>query len=625
MGRWWSPPEPRSVQLLLLGVAFVAASFYAGTLFQSSASPAVVLPPSGSRSPDSSNPQDDAEFTNRVAVTYRTTPISVPDYGLDVCPLEYNEYVPCHDAAYVSSLRNLDRSRHEDLEHICPPREKRLFCLVPPPNDYKIPIRWPMSRDYVWRSNVNHSHLSEVKGGQNWVHESGKLWWFPGGGTHFKHGASEYIERLGNMTTNSTGDLSSAGVVQVLDVGCGVASFSAYLLPLDIHTMSFAPKDGHENQIQFALERGIGAMISVLATKQLPYPGNSFEMVHCSRCRVDWLENDGILLKEVDRLLRPNGYFVYSAPPAYRKDKDFPIIWEKLINITTAMCWKLIAKHVQTAIWIKPEDESCRQKNADMKLLNICNPDDSSLPSWKSPLMNCVWLNTDQSKLQKLPPRPDRLLFYSRSLERIGVIPEKFENNNQFWQDQVRKYWSLLGVEKTNIRNVMDMNANYGGFAMALSTDPVWIMNVVPHTMINTLPIIYDRGLIGSYHDWLVFFFWKSRHPFPCLDESKTHPCCRCQPFSTYPRTYDLLHAFHLFSHYQGRVEGCSLEDILLEIDRIIRPQGFIIIRDENTTLSRISDLAPKFLWDVSTRTLENEENRPEQVLICRKKFWAII
>ena len=100
--------------------------------------------------------------------------------------------------------------------------------------------------------------------------------------------------RLGNMTTNSTGDLSSAGVVQVLDVGCGVASFSAYLLPLDIHTMSFAPKDGHENQIQFALERGIGAMISVLATKQLPYPGNSFEMVHCSRCRVDWHENGKI-------------------------------------------------------------------------------------------------------------------------------------------------------------------------------------------------------------------------------------------------------------------------------------------------------------------------------------------
>ena len=97
------------------------------------------------------------------------------------------------------------------------------------------------------------------------------------------------------MITDDTGDLRSAGVVQVLDVGCGVASFSAYLLPLDIQTMSFAPKDGHENQIQFALERGIGAMTAAIATKQLPYPSSSFEMVHCSRCRVDWHENGMVL------------------------------------------------------------------------------------------------------------------------------------------------------------------------------------------------------------------------------------------------------------------------------------------------------------------------------------------
>ncbi|KAL5231285.1 hypothetical protein ABZP36_030061 [Zizania latifolia] len=607
MGRWWSPTsaaEPRSVQLLLLGVALVAASFYAGAVVRSRSSSALVLPPSGSgsRPLDPSRAQDagSLKFTNRLSLSYRTTPISVPDYGVAVCPLEYNEYIPCHDTSYISKLKNLDRSRHEDLESICPPQEKCLFCLVPPPNDYKIPIRWPTSRDYVWRSNVNHSRLAEVKGGQNWVHEKGKLWWFPGGGTHFKHGASEYIERLGNMTTNSTGDLRMAGVVQVLDVGCGVASFSAYLLPLDIHTMSFAPKDGHENQIQFALERGIGAMISALATKQLPYPGKSFEMVHCSRCRVDWHENDGILLKEVDRLLRPNGYFVYSAPPAYRKDKDFPVIWEKLMNITTAMCWKLIAKHVQTAIWIKPEDQSCRQKNADLKLLNICDSSDDSSPSWKIPLMNCVRLNKDQSNIQKLPSRPDRLSFYSRSLEMIGVTPGKFAKNNKFWQDQVSMYWSFLGVEKTSIRNVMDMNANYGGFAVALSNDPVWIMNIVPHTMSNTLPVIYDRGLIGSYHDW-------------------------CEPFSTYPRSYDLLHAFHLFSHYQSQKEYCSLEDIMLEMDRITRPKGFIIIRDENDILSEINGLAPKFLWDVTTHMLENEESKPEKVLICRKKFWAVV
>lgn len=597
--------DSKSGQLILIALLLMVASFYAGTLFSTtSSSSAAVLRsstlPHGHSSPTPPS-QDETGFPNRVVLTYRTKSIRIPPTGVSVCPVEYNEHIPCHDANYTLSLiRSSKISKKEELESHCPPAESRLFCLVPPPADYKIPIRWPTSRDYVWRSNVNHSHLADVKGGQNWVHAKGKLWWFPGGGTHFKHGAAEYIQRLGNMTTNETGDLRTAGVVQVLDVGCGVASFSAYLLPLDIHTMSFAPKDGHENQIQFALERGIGAMISGLATEQLPFPSNSFEMVHCSRCRVDWHEDDGILLKEVDRLLRPNGYFVYSAPPAYRKDKDFPTIWKKLSNLTSAMCWKLIAQQVQTAIWLKPEDNLCRLQNAERKLLTLCEPEEDPVPSWRSPLRNCLRFNPDQPNFQKFPPRPERLSVYSRSLEKIGVTPENFDENNRFWQEQVGEYWKLIGVNLTEIRNVMDMNAYYGGFSVALSALPMWVMNIVPATMSNTLSAIYDRGLIGAYHDW-------------------------CVPFSTYPRSYDLLHAFHLFSHYKDHLEGCGVEDIMLEMDRMIRPQGFIIIRDEESIVSTVQNLAPKFLWDFTLHMLENEEKKTEPVLVCRKKFWAII
>jgi hypothetical protein len=60
-------------------------------------------------------------------------------------------------------------------------------------------------------------------------------------------------------------------------------------------------------------------------------------------------------------------------------------------------------------------------------------------------------------------------------------------------------------------------------FAAALVTQPVWVMNVVPVTGPDSLPIIFDRGFIGMYHDW-------------------------CEPHSTYPRSYDLMHADHLFS-----------------------------------------------------------------------------
>ncbi|XP_010552971.1 PREDICTED: probable methyltransferase PMT7 isoform X2 [Tarenaya hassleriana] len=584
----------RSGQTIMVALVLMVGSFYAGTLFGNNA-PIYV-----SQSSSNSSSSGPSTFSNKVVLTYRRAPIVIPESGMNVCPLKFNEYIPCHDMAYVKELLpSLNVSRREELERHCPPPEQRLFCLVPPPKDYKIPIRWPTSRDYVWRSNVNHTHLAEVKGGQNWVHEQGQLWWFPGGGTHFKHGAPEYIQRLGNMTTNETGDLRSAGVVQVLDVGCGVASFAAYLLTLGIQTMSFAPKDGHENQIQFALERGIGAMISAIATKQMPYPSGSFEMVHCSRCRVDWHENDGILLKEVNRLLRPNGYFVYSAPPAYRKDKEYPMIWDKLVNLTTAMCWKLIARKVQTAIWIKRENEACLQHNAELKLISLCNAEDDSRPSWKVPLRDCVRRTNADTE-----PRPsslaERLSTYPRSLKQIGITEEEFTADTGFWKEQVSRYWQLMNVNGSEVRNVMDMNAFIGGFSVAMNLYPVWVMNIVPATKQDTLSGIYERGLTGAFHDW-------------------------CEPFSTYPRTYDLLHVDHVFSHYQNHGGTCLLEDIMLEMDRMIRPQGFVIIRDEESFITKIQELAPKFLWEVEAHQLENRDKKTETVLICRKKFWAII
>lgn len=80
----------------------------------------------------------------------------------------------------------------------------------------------------------------------------------------------------------------------VFDVGCGVASFGGYLVEKDVLTMSLAPKDNHEAQVQFALERGIPAILGVMGTKRLPFPSSVFDLVHCSRCRVPW-HIDGII------------------------------------------------------------------------------------------------------------------------------------------------------------------------------------------------------------------------------------------------------------------------------------------------------------------------------------------
>ena len=54
--------------------------------------------------------------------------------------------------------------------------------------------------------------------------------------------------------------------------------------------MSFAPRDTHEAQVWFALERGVPAMICVMGSQRLPYPARAFDMAHCSRCLIPWYD-----------------------------------------------------------------------------------------------------------------------------------------------------------------------------------------------------------------------------------------------------------------------------------------------------------------------------------------------
>ena len=66
-------------------------------------------------------------------------------------------------------------------------------------------------------------------------------------------------------------------------------------------------------------------------------------------------------------------------------------------------------------------------------------------------------------------------------------------------------------IGESRYHDVMDMNVGLGGFAIALTSGKVWVMNVVPTiAKKNTLGVIYERGLIAIYHDWysyLSFFF----------------------------------------------------------------------------------------------------------------------
>lgn len=125
---------------------------------------------------------------------------------------------------------------------------------------------------------------------------------------------------------------------------------------------------------------------------------------------------DGVLLKEVDRILRPKGYFVYSAPPAYRSDKNFPQEWKLILNFTSSMCWELVAHEVQTAIWQKTADRFCQLKYAQNGA-PLCHNEDDPDKSWNKPMQDCIYLVQESEDEKRLLPWPARLWAPPQRLE----------------------------------------------------------------------------------------------------------------------------------------------------------------------------------------------------------------
>ncbi|RLN07389.1 hypothetical protein C2845_PM11G30360 [Panicum miliaceum] len=525
------------------------------------------------------------------------------------CPVKYSEYTPCEDVE--RSLR-YPRDRLVYRERHCPASEReRLRCLVPAPRGYRTPFPWPASRDVAWFANVPHKELTVEKAVQNWIRVDGDKLRFPGGGTMFPNGADAYIDDIGKIIPLHDGSIRTA-----LDTGCGVASWGAYLLSRDILAMSFAPRDSHEAQVQFALERGVPAMIGVLASNRLTYPARAFDMAHCSRCLIPWQLYDGLYLIEVDRVLRPGGYWILSGPPINwkkywkgweRTKEDLNAEQQAIEAVARSLCWTKVKEAGDIAVWQKPYNHAGCKASRKVKSPPFCsgkNPD----AAWYDKMEACITPLPEVSgandvaggavkkwpqRLTAVPPR------VSRGGVR-GVTAKSFAQDTELWRRRVRHYKSVISQfeQKGRYRNVLDMNARLGGFAAALAAagDPLWVMNMVP-TVGNstTLGAIYERGLIGSYQDW-------------------------CEGMSTYPRTYDLIHADSVFTLYKNR---CEMDRILLEMDRVLRPRGTVIIRDDVDMLVKVKSVADGMRWDSQIVDHEDGPLVREKILLVVKKYWT--
>ncbi|XP_047330920.1 probable methyltransferase PMT19 [Impatiens glandulifera] len=496
------------------------------------------------------------------------------------CPDNFTDYCPCQDPyranQFIYSAKYFfHRERH------CPDKSETLRCLIPSPKGYRKPFPWPKSRDYAWFNNVPFPSLTELKKQQNWVQLKGDRLLFPGGGTSFVEGVKGYVDDINRIVPLKNGLIRT-----VLDIGCGVASFGAHLMDYNILTMSVAPRDIHEAQVQFALERGVPAILGILGVHRLPFPSRSFDMSHCSRCLVPWTDRDGLYLLEIDRVLRPGGYWVLSGPPinwrvSYkgwnRTREDLENEQNRLEDIARRLCWRKVKETGTIAVWQKPKNHiHCSKKLKTWKSLDFCSQSDPD-SAWYRKMEPCITplqqvtgiKDTSGGVLEKWPKRSN--VFPHRAVE-TGMTKEAFYEYNREWRNRVSYYGIVIQSLFTGkYRNIMDMNAGMGGFAAALSKYPVWVMNVVPHdTGNNTLGAIYERGFIGTYMNW-------------------------CEPFSTYPRTYDLIHADNIFSMYLNK---CDISDILFEMYRMLRPEGAIVIRDHVDMIVKIRRITERMRWE---------------------------
>ncbi|RWW83631.1 hypothetical protein BHE74_00007863 [Ensete ventricosum] len=242
-----------------------------------------------------------------------------------------------------------------------------------------------------------------------------------------------------------------------------------------------------------------------------------------------------------------------------RTKEDLEEEQRKIEEIAELLCWEKVSEKAEIAIWRKRINAELCPRRQDETRINICesaNPDD-------------VW--------------------YKKMEPCINQYPE-VNNPEEFAGGELKPFPERLNAIPPRIASSL------GSFAAAIESPKLWVMNVVPTIAeISTLGVIYERGLIGIYHDW-------------------------CEAFSTYPRTYDLIHANGVFSLYQDK---CKMEDILLEMDRILRPEGAVIFRDDIDVLLRVKKTISGMRWN--TKLVDHEDGPliPEKVLVAVKQYWV--
>ncbi|KAK9748406.1 hypothetical protein RND81_02G054900 [Saponaria officinalis] len=467
--------------------------------------------------------EDEVESNKKEKKRKKLGPVFDPkaQYSWKLCNVRSkHNYIPCIDIE--TSTGKVQRYRH--FERSCP--RSPPMCLVPlPPDGYGTPVRWPESKAKILYKNVEHPKLGAYIKAEGWAVQSEEYLVFPQNQSDVVNGVAHYLQSIEEMLPDIEW---GKNIRVVLDIGVTDSNFAATLLDKNVVTLSLGLKDDLVDLAQVAIERGFPAIVSPFSSRRLPFSSAVFDAIHCSGCNVHWHSSGGRKLLEINRLLRPGGYFILSAKH-HSIEED-----EAMSSLIASICWNPLtdktdeSTEVRVKIYQKPESNTIFELRGK-KNPPLCKENENPDAAWYIPIGHCLHLvptAIEQHGTEWPAEWPSRLESYPDWLN----DKEKIQADTEHWKSIVKKsYLTGMGIDWINIRNVMDMKAIYGGFAAALSAQQVWVMNVVPVHAPNTLPYIYERGLFGVYHDW-------------------------CESFGTYPRSYDLLHADHLFSRLKNRL-----------------------------------------------------------------------
>lgn len=98
-----------------------------------------------------------------------------------------------------------------------------------------------------------------------------------------------------------------------------------------------------------------------------------------------------------------------------------------------------------------------------------------------------------------------------------------------------------------------------------------------------------------------------------CSSGFTLHGCYHWFHFSFHSAETPVIAADRLFLGYR-----CKLVPVMSEVDRILRPEGKLIVRDDLETIAVIESMAKSMHWEIKLIYSQNKEG----LLCVRKTMW---